>query len=74
MELNLEDFTYKFSSKNINCEFPVCDDSEVGKKWKFTYFISKEKGNEVFSFNKLVRYDRINDEIFTKHFPGCCIV
>jgi hypothetical protein len=42
LEVNLEDFTYNFASKKINCEFPLCEDSEVGKKWKYSYFISKD--------------------------------
>ncbi len=41
LEINLDDFTYKFNTKNFDCEFPLCEDHEVGKKWQYSYIVAK---------------------------------
>ena len=61
LKVSLKDFSYNCKTKDINCEFPICEDREVGKKWRYSYFISKDKGGDFINFDKLVRYDRIKD-------------
>ncbi len=45
----------------------------MGKIWRYSYFISKEKGGSFLNYNKLMRYDRIEDKTMVKSFPGCVI-
>lgn len=68
MEINLEDYSLKTKVYDFDCEFPVCEDSDVGNEWRYSYFISKTKAASILCYNTLVRFDRISENSIKKDF------
>ena len=67
LSIDLDDFKYKMEDKEIHGEFPVCSDSLIGKKFRYSYMSVSSKPDELLYLDGVCQYDREKKETKILH-------
>ena len=69
LSINLKDFSTSKRVVKINGQFPVCEDHEVGKAWRYTYAVGSSS-DDLLKFDTLYKYDRESEKMSKMHIEG----